>query len=173
MHARSRRSASSGMWSTLKLEWEAGLRRLPFFTQRLAVALLGLLVVSLALVGAMVILWSGPQRSELPLGPPPERGYPTERPSGRGAGPADPPQVHGGAAVPASAQSSSSSSSSRPTSGATSTSSRAAPGPRRAATPSTTPTTTTTTTTTTTPSTTGRELVPPLTVPPEVGALLP
>ncbi len=64
MHARSSGSASAGVRGRLRLEWEVGLQRLPFFTQRLAVALLGLLVlgllvVSLALVGGMVILWGG------------------------------------------------------------------------------------------------------------------
>lgn len=44
----------------LPLYWEAGLRRLPFFTQRTAVLLLGVLVAALAMVGGVVALvgWS-------------------------------------------------------------------------------------------------------------------
>ena len=45
----------------LLLHWEAGLRRLPFFTQRTAVLLLGVLVAALAMVGGVVALvgWPG------------------------------------------------------------------------------------------------------------------
>ena len=45
----------------LPLYWEAGLRRLPFFTQRTAVLLLGVLVAALAMVGGVVTLvgWPG------------------------------------------------------------------------------------------------------------------
>ncbi|HKQ00759.1 MAG TPA: hypothetical protein VJ735_10560, partial [Actinomycetes bacterium] len=45
----------------LPLHWEAGLRRLPFFTQRTAVLLLGVLVAALAMVGGVVALvgWPG------------------------------------------------------------------------------------------------------------------
>ena len=45
----------------LPLYWEAGLRRLPFFTQRTAVLLLGVLVAALAMVGGVVALvgWPG------------------------------------------------------------------------------------------------------------------
>lgn len=93
MHARSSGSASPGVRDRLRLEWEVGLQRLPFFTQRLAVALLGLLVVSLALVGGMVILWGGQQGSEVQLQPPPEAGQPGGRSSLEPLGPPTP--VHG------------------------------------------------------------------------------
>lgn len=83
------------MRDRLKLEWEVGLQRLPFFTQRLAVGLLGLLVVSLALVGGMVILWGGQQGSDVQLRPPPEAGQPNG-PSRPGL--VDPPAPVGGAA---------------------------------------------------------------------------
>src|SRR6266545_331825 len=74
MHARSSGSASAGVRDRLRLEWEIGLQRLPFFTQRLAVALLGLLVVSLALVGGMAILQGGQQGSDVQLRPQPAPG---------------------------------------------------------------------------------------------------
>lgn len=77
MHARSSGSASAGVRDRLRLEWEIGLQRLPFFTQRLAVALLGLLVVSLALVGGMAILQGGQQGSDVQLRPQPEAGQPS------------------------------------------------------------------------------------------------
>ena len=77
MHARSSGSASPGVRDRLRLEWEVGLQRLPFFTQRLAVVLLGLLVVSLALIGGMAILWGGQQGSDLQLRPPPGAGRPS------------------------------------------------------------------------------------------------
>ncbi|MDP9207477.1 MAG: hypothetical protein M3O65_03070, partial [Actinomycetota bacterium] len=45
----------------LLLHWQAGLRRLPFFTQRTAVLLLGVLVATLAMLGGVVALvgWPG------------------------------------------------------------------------------------------------------------------
>jgi hypothetical protein len=48
-------------WGQLELGWRAGLRRLPFFTQRTAVLLVGVLVASLAMVGGGVALvgWPG------------------------------------------------------------------------------------------------------------------
>jgi hypothetical protein len=95
MHARSSGTASPGLRNRLKLEWEVGLQRLPFFTQRLAVGLLGLLVVSLALVGGMVILWGGQQGSDVQLRPPPEAG----QVSGPGqSGVVEPPAPVGGVA---------------------------------------------------------------------------
>ncbi len=50
-----------GAWSRLLLHWEAGLRRLPFFTQRTAVLVLGALVATLAMLGGVVALvgWPG------------------------------------------------------------------------------------------------------------------
>jgi hypothetical protein len=49
------------VWGLLGPDWEAGLRRLPFFTQRTAVLLLGVLVATLALLGGVVALvgWPG------------------------------------------------------------------------------------------------------------------
>jgi hypothetical protein len=45
----------------LRVDWEAGLGRLPFFTQRTAVLLLGVLVATLAMLGGVVALvgWPG------------------------------------------------------------------------------------------------------------------
>ncbi len=162
MRARSRRSAGAGMWDTFKLEWEIGLQRLPFFTQRLAVALLGLLLVSLALVGAMMILWGGPQSSDLPLRPPPEARQPAGPPSG-GIEPPGPPQVRGGGGVPAGARSSTSSSSS-----STSSTMRRGATTTRGATAGAG----TTTTTAPKPTSDGDDLVPRLTVPPVLTTLL-
>lgn len=53
--------AIRGALHRLPLYWEAGLRRLPFFTQRTAVLLLGVLVAALAKVGGVVALvgWPG------------------------------------------------------------------------------------------------------------------
>jgi hypothetical protein len=50
-----------GAMDRLLLHWEAGLRRLPFFTQRTAVLLLGVLVATLAMLGGVVALvgWPG------------------------------------------------------------------------------------------------------------------
>jgi hypothetical protein len=48
-------------WRQLELGWRAGRRRLPFFTQRTAVLLVGVLVASLAMLGGGVALvgWPG------------------------------------------------------------------------------------------------------------------
>jgi hypothetical protein len=48
-------------WRRLELGWRAGLRRLPFFTQRTAVLLVGVLVAALAMLGGAVALvgWPG------------------------------------------------------------------------------------------------------------------
>jgi hypothetical protein len=50
-----------GALDRLLLHWEAELRRLPFFTQRTAVVLLGVLVATLAMLGGVVALvgWPG------------------------------------------------------------------------------------------------------------------
>ena len=50
-----------GAMDRLLPHWEAGLRRLPFFTQRTAVLLLGVLVATLAMLGGVVALvgWPG------------------------------------------------------------------------------------------------------------------
>jgi hypothetical protein len=49
------------VWERLWLGWQDGLRVLPFFTQRTAVLLLGVLVATLALLGGVVALvgWPG------------------------------------------------------------------------------------------------------------------
>ena len=47
-------------WSRLRLDWEIGLHRLPFFTQKVAVILLGVLVATLALLGGVVSLVGPP-----------------------------------------------------------------------------------------------------------------
>jgi hypothetical protein len=48
------------LWSRLRLDWEMGLHRLPFFTQKVAVMLLGLLVATLALLGGLATLVGPP-----------------------------------------------------------------------------------------------------------------
>jgi hypothetical protein len=48
------------MWSRLRLDWEMGLHRLPFFTQKVAVMLLGALVATLALLGGVATLVGPP-----------------------------------------------------------------------------------------------------------------
>ncbi len=164
MRARSKPSARSGIWDTARLEWRIGLQRLPFFTQRLAVGLLGLLVVSLALVGAMAIISGGPQSSDLPLRPPPEGRYPVDRPSGDGTGPPHPPPVRAGGQVPASARSSAASSfgSTSTTSRSTRSTSSVAPASSAAR----------RSTTSAAPPTSGDDPEPPLTVPPVLTTLL-
>jgi hypothetical protein len=47
-------------WSKLRLDWEMGLHRLPFFTQKVAVMLLGALVATLALLGGVASLVGPP-----------------------------------------------------------------------------------------------------------------
>jgi hypothetical protein len=49
------------IWRRLELGWRASLRRLPFFTQRTAVLLVGVLVMSLAMLGGVIALvgWPG------------------------------------------------------------------------------------------------------------------
>ena len=53
--------AVRGALRRLRVDWEAGLGRLPFFTQRTAVLLLGVLVATLAMLGGVVALvgWPG------------------------------------------------------------------------------------------------------------------
>jgi hypothetical protein len=53
--------AVRGALRRLRVAWEAGLGRLPFFTQRTAVLLLGVLVATLAMLGGVVALvgWPG------------------------------------------------------------------------------------------------------------------
>ena len=65
-------------WSRLRLDWEIGLHRLPFFTQKVAVMLLGALVATLALLGGVASL----------VGPPGADGPDQLVPGGSGRSPA-------------------------------------------------------------------------------------
>jgi hypothetical protein len=47
-------------WSKLKLDWDIALHRLPFFTQKTAVLLVGVLVATLALLGGVISLVGPP-----------------------------------------------------------------------------------------------------------------
>jgi len=47
-------------WSKLRLDWDIGLHRLPFFTQKTAVLLVGVLVSTLALLGGVISLVGPP-----------------------------------------------------------------------------------------------------------------
>ena len=47
--------AVRGALRRLRMDWEAGLGRLPFFTQRTAVLLLGVLVATLAMLGGAAV----------------------------------------------------------------------------------------------------------------------
>jgi hypothetical protein len=47
-------------WSKLRLDWDIGLHRLPFFTQKTAVLLVGVLVATLALLGGVISLVGPP-----------------------------------------------------------------------------------------------------------------
>src|SRR4029450_11399546 len=69
------------LWRQFRLDWEQGLRRLPFFTQRAVVALLGVLVATLALLGGLVAIVRAP--------PPQRRGKALPVPAR--PGPAGPP----------------------------------------------------------------------------------
>jgi hypothetical protein len=91
------------LWSRLRLDWEIGLHRLPFFTQKVAVMLLGVLVATLALLGGLATLVGppgadGPDRlvpGSTPRPPAPARPAPGQV-GGRG-------EAAGGAATAASA----------------------------------------------------------------------
>jgi hypothetical protein len=97
-------------WGKLRLDWRVGLLRLPFFTQKTAVLLVGVLVATLALLGGVVALigspWSagpthlvpGGQAGEQPS-PRPATGDRASGPAGAAAGPAAP----SAAPVPAAA----------------------------------------------------------------------
>jgi len=97
-------------WGKLRLDWRVGLLRLPFFTQRTAVLLVGVLVATLALLGGVVTLigspWSagpthlvpGGQAGEQPS-PRPATGDRASGPAGAAAGPGAP----SAAPVPAAA----------------------------------------------------------------------
>jgi hypothetical protein len=145
-------------WSKLRLDWEIGLHRLPFFTQKVAVMLLAALVASLALLGGVVTLIGqpgadGPDRlvpgstGEAPATtrPAPGHGGGRDAGGGQGAGGATAP-VGARAPVPADA----------PASGRGPAGPEAAPGAGGGA-PAAPPTTASTTTTTT-----GQGGLPPL-----------
>jgi hypothetical protein len=73
----------------LKLDWEIGLHRLPFFTQKAAVLLVGVLVTTLALIGGLATIGGGLRPGPEPaptVEQPPRPGPPTTttRPGGRG-----------------------------------------------------------------------------------------
>jgi len=136
-------------WSRLRLDWEIGLHRLPFFTQKVAVMLLGALVATLALLGGVVSL-VGPPGADGPTHLVPGntgRSPVTTRPApggpgGRGAG--------GGATAPVGAPA--------PVPAGTPASGHAAAGAGRG-TPAAPPTTAASSTTATT---TGQGGLPPL-----------
>jgi hypothetical protein len=150
-------------WSRLRLDWEIGLHRLPFFTQKVAVVLLGALVASLALLGGVTSL-VGPPGGDGPdrLVPGDSGGSPaTARPApaqtgGQGAGDG---QGAGGAATPAPVGAPALVPAGASASGRAPAGSRAAPGAAGAGggTPAAPPTTTASTTTTT-----GQGGLPPL-----------
>ncbi|HEV8425497.1 MAG TPA: hypothetical protein VGS14_09960 [Actinomycetes bacterium] len=79
-------------WGELRLDWRAGLRRLPFFTQKTAVLLVGVLVATLALLGGVVALigspWSAGPTQLVPGGQAGERPSPRPATGDRGTGPA-------------------------------------------------------------------------------------
>jgi hypothetical protein len=83
------------VWRRLRLDWQDGLGRLPSFTQRTAVLLVGVLVAALAMIGGVVALVGWPGASG-----------PTHLVPGGQAGPPPPttqPRPGGGAAVPPAA----------------------------------------------------------------------
>jgi hypothetical protein len=93
--------AIRGALHRLPLYWEAGLRRLPFFTQRTAVLLLGVLVAALAMVGGVVAPGPTPaarrrpprpRRTSPATRPPPPRRPGPRPPAGRDPGPTTAPQ---------------------------------------------------------------------------------
>jgi hypothetical protein len=86
-------------WEQFKLDWEAGLRRLPFFTQRTAVALLGVLVATLALLGGLASIVRSPDRQI--RGAPGEIGGPATTQAQPGTVPGGVPP---GAGLPATGQ---------------------------------------------------------------------
>jgi hypothetical protein len=148
-------------WSRLRLDWEIGLHRLPFFTQKVAVVLLGALVASLALLGGVTSL-VGPPGADGPdrLVPGDSGGSPATtraapaQTGGQGAG--DGQGAGGGAATPAPVGAPA------PVPAGASASGRAPAGPRAApgaggGAPAAPPTTTASTTTTT-----GQGGLPPL-----------
>ena len=56
-------------WERLKLNWEIGLQRLPAFTQRAAVLLLGVVVAAFVLIGLLDSVQRLPQQPYLRLSP--------------------------------------------------------------------------------------------------------
>ncbi len=170
MRASSRSFAKS--WDRLKLDWEIGLHRLPSFTQRAAVLLLGVVVAAFVLIGLLVSTQRNPPQPYLHLSPS-EGGAPAD---GAGAAPAggqpgDQPgdQPGGGPSSPSTPEYLPATTASTAT-GAPGQPSAAASATRPATTPQTPAGSTTTrppgttassTTSTTSPST----LLPPVTLP--------
>ena len=78
-------------WRRLELGWRTSLRRLPFFTQRTAVLLVGVLVASLAMLGGVVALAGGAGTGRAARGTQPPGGldhhdhHPPRAPSTRSA----------------------------------------------------------------------------------------
>jgi eukaryotic-like serine/threonine-protein kinase len=83
------------VWDWLRVDWEAGLARLPFFTQRTAVLLLSVLVATLAMLGGVVALVGWPGAGGPTRLVPGERAgqAPASRPEpGNGPAPVPPPR---------------------------------------------------------------------------------
>jgi hypothetical protein len=90
------------LWEQFKLDWEMGLHRLPFFTQRTAVALLGVLVATLALLGGLATIVRPPDRQS--GGAPGELGGPTTTAAVPATGGGSPGAGQPGAGGPAAAE---------------------------------------------------------------------
>ena len=94
-------------WGKLRLDWRVGLLRLPFFTQRTAVLLVGVLVATLALLGGVVALigspWSAGPTHLVPGGQAGEQPSPRPATGDRASGAAAGPGAPSAAPVPAAA----------------------------------------------------------------------
>jgi len=86
----SRSSRPSRSWDRLKLDWEIGLHRLPAFTQRAAVLLLGVVIAAFVLIGLLVSVQRTLPQPYLHLSPsegePPNGAAPAGGQAGAGAG---------------------------------------------------------------------------------------
>jgi len=166
VRASSRSFAKS--WDRLKLDWEIGLHRLPSFTQRAAVLLLGVVVAAFVLIGLLVSTQRNPPQPYLHLSPS-EGGAPADGAGAAPAGGQPGDQPGGGPSSPSTAEYLPATTASTAT-GAPGQPSAAASATRPATTPQTPAGSTTTrppgttassTTSTTSPST----LLPPVTLP--------
>jgi hypothetical protein len=94
-------------WGKLRLDWRVGLLRLPFFTQRTAVLLLGVLVATLALLGGVVALigspWSAGPTHLVPGGQAGEQPSPRPATGDRASGPAGAAGAAAGPGAPSAA----------------------------------------------------------------------